>query len=48
MPAERVVVRQVRVREIVRLKFAAGIETREVSHRIGISASTVRETLRRF
>ena len=46
MPAERVAMRQ--VREIIRLKFSAGVGTREISRRIGISASTVRETLRRF
>jgi transposase len=36
------------VREIIRLKFSAGMGTREISRRIGISASTVRETLKRF
>jgi transposase len=46
MPAERVAMRQ--VREIIRLKFSAGVGTREISRRIGISTSTVRETLRRF
>jgi hypothetical protein len=45
MPAERVAMRQ--VREIIRLKFSAGVGTREISRRIGISASN-RETLRRF
>ena len=46
MPAERVAMRQ--VREIIRLKFSAGISTREIARRRGIAASTVRETLRRF
>ena len=46
MPAERVAMRQ--VREIIRLKFSAGISTREIARRLGIAASTVRETLRRF
>src|SRR6202050_5442540 len=46
MPAERVAMRQ--VREIIRLKFSACISTREIARRLGIAASTVRETLRRF
>jgi hypothetical protein len=46
MPAERVAMRP--VREIIRLKFSAGISTREIARRLGIAASTVRETLRRF
>jgi len=46
MPAERVAMRQ--VREIIRLKFSAGISTREIARRLGLAASTVRETLRRF
>src|SRR6202049_4729302 len=46
MPAERVAMRQ--VREIIRLKFSAGISTREIARRLGIAASTVRETLKRF
>ncbi|MBK5199632.1 MAG: IS21 family transposase, partial [Methyloceanibacter sp.] len=46
MPAERVAMRQ--VREIIRLKFSAGISTREIARRLGIAASTVRGTLRRF
>src|SRR6267154_414583 len=46
MPAERVAMRH--VREIIRLKFSAGISTREIARRLGIAASTVRETLRRF
>ncbi|WP_441351624.1 helix-turn-helix domain-containing protein [Tardiphaga sp. vice278] len=36
------------VREIIRLKFSAGVSTREIARRLGIAASTVRETLRRF
>jgi hypothetical protein len=32
MPAERVAMRQ--VREIIRLKFAAGVGTREIARRI--------------
>lgn len=36
------------VREIIRLKFSAGISTREIARRLGIAASTVRETLRCF
>ena len=46
MPAERVAMRQ--VREVFRLKFGAGLGTREISRRLGISPSTIRETLRRF
>ena len=46
MPAERVSMRQ--AREIIRLKFSAGIPTREIARRLGVAASTVRETLRRF
>ena len=46
MPAESVAMRQ--AREIIRLKFSAGISTREIARRLGIAASTVRETLRRF
>src|ERR1700726_1241530 len=46
MPAERVAMRH--VREIIRLKFTAGISTREIARRLGIAASTVRETLKRF
>jgi len=34
MPAERVAMRQ--VREIIRLKFSAGISTREIARRLGI------------
>ena len=46
MPAERVAMRQ--AREIIRLKFSAGLPTREIARRLGVAASTVRETLRRF
>ena len=46
MPAERVAMRQ--VREIIRLKFSARVPTREIARRLGIAASTVRGTLRRF
>ena len=46
MPAERVVMRQ--VREILRLKFGSGTSGREIALRLGIAASTVRETLKRF
>jgi hypothetical protein len=46
MPAERVAMRQ--VREIIRLKLSASIPTREIARRLGVAASTVRETLRRF
>ena len=34
MPAERVAMRQ--VREIIRLKFSAGISTRKIARRLGI------------
>ena len=46
MPAERVAMRQ--AREIIRLKFSAGLPTREIARRLGVAASTVRGTLRRF
>jgi transposase len=46
MPAERVAMRQ--VREILRLTFASGISGREIAQRLGIAASTVRETVKRF
>jgi IS30 family transposase len=45
MPAERVAMRQ--AREIARLKFLAGVPTRAIARRLGVAASTVRETLRR-
>src|SRR5882724_11181296 len=46
MPAERVCMR--RVREIVRLKFAANVSIREIARRMGTAPSTVRATLERF
>lgn len=46
MPAERVPMRQ--AREIIRLKFSAGIPTREIARRLGLAPSTVRETLKRL
>ena len=46
MPAERVAMRQ--AREIIRLKFSADLPTREIARRLGVAASTVRGTLRRF
>ena len=46
MPAERVTMRQ--AREIIHLKFSACVPTREIARRLGIAASTVRETLRRL
>ena len=36
------------VREIIQLEVSAGISTREIARRLGMAASTVRETLRRF
>jgi transposase len=46
MPAERVCMR--RVREILRLKFAANVAVREIARRVGTAPSTVRATLNRF
>src|SRR6266446_1404973 len=46
MPAERVVMRQ--VREILRLTFSSEIGGREIARRLGIAASTVRATVERF
>jgi transposase len=46
MPMERVAMRQ--AREIIHLKFSACVPTREIARRLGIAASTVRETLRRL
>src|ERR1700730_7939989 len=46
MRAERVAMR--RAREIIHLKFSACVPTREIAWRLGIAASTVRETLRRL
>ena len=45
MPAERISMRQ--VRDVLRLRYWAGISGREIGRRLGISASTVRETLKR-
>jgi transposase len=36
------------VREILRLKLVGGLATREVARRVGVAASTVRATLKRF
>jgi hypothetical protein len=36
------------VREVLRLKFVGGVPTREIARRIGVAASTVRTTIRRF
>jgi transposase len=36
------------VREVLRLKFAGGVSVSEIARRIGVAASTVRETLKRF
>jgi transposase len=36
------------VREVLRLKFVGGVSTREIARRIGVAASTVRGTLKRF
>ncbi len=46
MPAERVSMRQ--AREIIRLKFSAGMPAREIGRRLGVAPSTVRETLKRL
>lgn len=46
MPAERVAMRQ--AREIIRLKFSASVPTRDLARRLGLAASTARETLKRF
>ncbi len=46
MPAERTVMRQ--VREVLRLKFVGGVPIREIARRMGVAASTVRATIRRF
>jgi transposase len=35
-------------REIIRLKFSAGVSTREIARRLGLAPSTVRETLIRL
>jgi DNA-directed RNA polymerase specialized sigma24 family protein len=44
MPAERISMRQ--VRDVLRLRYGAGISGREIGRRLSISASTVRETLK--
>jgi DNA-directed RNA polymerase specialized sigma24 family protein len=36
------------VREVLWLKFVGGVPTREIARRIGVAASTVRATLKRF
>jgi Sigma-70, region 4 len=46
MPAERTPMRH--VREVLRLKFVGGVPTREIARRIGVAASTVRATIKRF
>jgi len=46
MPAERTAMRH--VREVLRLKFVGGVPTREIARRIGVAASTVRATIKRF
>jgi transposase-like protein len=46
MPAERTIMRH--VREALRLKFVGGVPIREIARRIGVAASTVRATIRRF
>src|SRR5262249_60752533 len=46
MSAERTTMRQ--VREGLRLKFVGDGPTREIARRIGVAASTVRATLKRF
>src|SRR3954467_3196118 len=46
MPAERTIMRQ--VREVLRLKFVGGVPIREIARRVGVAASTVRATIRRF
>ena len=46
MPAERTRMRQ--VREVLRLKLVGGVSTREIARRIGVTPSTVRNTLKRF
>jgi len=46
MPAERTTMRQ--VREVLRLRFVGGVSTGEIARRIGVAASTVRATVKRF
>ncbi len=45
MPAERVAMR--RVREILRLRFGAGMSHKGIARSLGIAASTVRLTVAR-
>ena len=46
MSAERTPMRH--VREVLRLKFVGGVPTHEIARRIGVAASTVRATIKRF
>ena len=46
MPAERTTMRQ--VREILRLKYVGDVPLREIARRVGVAASTVRATVKRF
>jgi transposase-like protein len=46
MPAERTPMRQ--MREILRLKFVGDVSIREIARRVGVAASTVRTTIKRF
>ena len=46
MLAERTTMRQ--VREILRLKFVGDVPLREIACRVGVAASTVRATIKRF
>jgi transposase-like protein len=36
------------VREVLRLRIVGGVSTREIARRIGVAASTVRATVKRF
>jgi transposase len=46
MPAERTTMRQ--LREVLRLRFVGDVPIREIARRVGVAASTVRTTIRRF
>src|SRR5438094_1953256 len=46
MPAERTAM--CHVREVIRLKFVGDVPTLETARRIGVAASTVRATIKRF
>lgn len=46
MPAERTTMRQ--VREILRPKFVGDVPLRQIARRVGVTASTVRATVKRF